>query len=72
VRSCSQLTASLNIALSPLELASSQSRVCAIVYTYFISRKLFYLWKIIINPFLLKKMQNLFQKFSKNLNSMLG
>jgi hypothetical protein len=42
------------------------------VYAYLIFRKLFYLWKIIINPFLLRKIQNLFQQFSKILNSVLG
>jgi hypothetical protein len=46
---CSHLTASL----SPLEPASSQHIVYAIVYAYFISKKLFYLWKILVNSFLL-------------------
>jgi hypothetical protein len=34
--------------------------------------KLFYLWKILVNPYFLQKIQNLFQKFSKILNSVQG
>jgi hypothetical protein len=37
-----------------------------------ISENVFCFWKILVTPFLLRKMQNLFQKFSKILNSVLG
>jgi hypothetical protein len=46
----------LEPAYNHLESAYSQLKDIAIVYVYFISRKLFYLWKIIINPFLLRKL----------------